>query len=47
MESEVISGKSQTEALMYVSTSRPRSDFPVMTKMDKVNKLFIIWPFHY
>ena len=34
-ESEVITGKSQTEALIYLCNDQT----------DEVNKLFIIWPF--
>ena len=51
-ESEVITGQSQTEALMYwpsdseVNTLRARVwDFPVMTEPDEVNKLFITMAF--
>ena len=49
--SEVITGKSQIEALMYspsdseVNTSRPGLRFPCNDRTDEVNKLSIIWPF--
>ena len=50
-ESEVITGKSQTEALMYwPSDSEVNTDqdwglrFPCIDRRDEVNKLFIVWP---
>ena len=43
-ESEVITGKSQTEALNYYIKAEVR-DWDDRT--EEVNKLFIIWPFHY
>ena len=47
-ESEVITGKSQTEASMYwpsdseVNTLRPGLSFPCNDQTDEVSKLFII-----
>ena len=44
----VITGKSQTSALMYVLTSRHQGRglrFPCNDRTGEVNKLFIIWPF--
>ena len=47
-DSEVITGKSQTEDGRSVNTSRPRSErFSCKDRTDEVNKLFIKWPFHY
>ena len=47
-DSEVITGKSQTEDGRSVNTSRPRSErFPCKDRTDEVNKLSIKWPFHY
>ena len=53
-ESEVITGKSQTEALMYIDRVIARSmpqgrglRFPCNDRADEVNKLFIIWPFQH
>ena len=48
-ESEVIAGKSQTEATSSVHQGlrSERSRFLCNDQMDEVNKLFIIWPFHY
>ena len=44
----IITGKSQTEALMYwLSDQVPGLRFPCNDWMDEVNKLFITWPFHY
>ena len=43
-EREVIKKESQTEALMIKASV---SDFPVNDQTVKINKLFIIWPFHY
>ena len=49
-ESEVITGKSQTEALMFdraIARSIRKGRglrFPCNDRMDEVNKLFIIWP---
>ena len=43
-ESEVITAKSQTEALNYYIKAEVR-DWDDRT--EEVNKLFIIWPFHY
>ena len=45
-ESEVITGKSQTEALMSRSIHQGRGlRFLCNDRTDEVNKLFIIWPF--
>ena len=51
--SEVITGKSQTEALMYwpsdseVNTKAPVWDFPVSNDWtDEVKELFTIWLFN-
>ena len=47
-DSEVITGKSQTEDGRSVNTSRTRSErFPCKDRTDEVNKLSIRWPFHY
>ena len=47
-DSEVITGKSQTEDGRSVNTSRPRSErFPCKQRTDEVNNLSIKWPFHY
>ena len=47
-DSEVITGKSQTEDGRSVNTSRPRSErFPCKDRTEEVNKLSIKWPFHY
>ena len=44
----VITGKSQTVALMYwPSDQGPGLRFPCHDLTDKVNKLFIMWLFHY
>ena len=47
-DSEVITGKSQTEDGRSVNASRPRSErFPCKDRTDEKNKLSIKWPFHY
>ena len=48
-ESEVIAGKSQTEAMssIHQSLRSERLRFPCNDRVDEVNKLLIIWPFHY
>ena len=50
-ESEVITGISQTKALVYfIARSIHQSQgllFPCNDQTNKVNKLFSIWPFHY
>ena len=46
-KSEVITGnKSQTEATRSIHQGRGLR-FPCNDRMDEVNKLFILWPFHY
>ena len=50
-ESEVITGKSETEALCIdraIARSIPQGQglrFPCNDRTDEVNKLYIIWPF--
>ena len=48
-ESEVIAGKSQTEGTssIHQSLRSERLRFPCNDRVDEVNKLLIIWPFHY
>ena len=44
--SEVITGKSQTSALIYCPSFRSLR-FPCNGRTDEINKLFIIWLFYY